>query len=78
MFPNSKIKITTLQSLAQIIKLFDNPTEMIHAIYLIFKSNIILLNEMHIRIIVKIIITTLLFMKYKILITFNIKFASIS
>jgi hypothetical protein len=54
MFPNSQKKIVNISSLAVILKLFDNPEEIIHGIYLIFKTNMKLLNDMHIRIIVNI------------------------
>lgn len=54
MHPNSQKKIASISSLAIIIKLFDSPDEMIHGLYLIFKTNIKLLNDMHIRIIVNI------------------------
>ncbi len=53
MFPKTNKKIVTLPALSQIIKLFDNPHELVHAIYLLFKCNLSLLNDMHIRIIVK-------------------------
>jgi hypothetical protein len=52
MFPKSIKRLESLKCYAQIIKLFDNPLYIIHAIFLLNKCKIYLFNEMHLRILV--------------------------